>query len=76
MTVEAKKANVSNHETSPLGRNKMSQLFFVQLMQDDRLKMIKFPPHHPPRRGRNPIEFLASKIGILGRRMISKHLRQ
>ena len=25
-----KKANGSNHETSPLDRNKMSQLFFVQ----------------------------------------------
>ena len=43
-----KKANVSNHDTSPVGRNKMSQLFFVQqpVVQADRLKMIKFPSSH------------------------------
>ena len=46
-----KKANVSNHDTSPVGRNKMSQLFFVELVQQqqqqaDRLKMIKFPSSH------------------------------
>ena len=43
-----KKANVSNHDTSPVGRNKMSQLFFVELVQEqaDRLKMIKFPSAH------------------------------
>ena len=42
-----KKANVSNHDTSPVGRNKMSQPFFVKLVQQaDRLKMIKFPSAH------------------------------
>ena len=60
-----KKANGSNHETSPLDRNKMSQLFFVQALCVCPLLNDKIPINLAEVAIQwNP--WLASKVGILG----------
>ena len=60
-----KKANGSNHETSPLDRNKMSQLFFVQALCVCPLLNDKIPINLAKVAIQwNP--WLASKVGILG----------
>ena len=54
-----KKANGSNHETSPLDRNKMSQLFFVQALCV--CPLLNDKNSYKLGGGRNPMESLAGE---------------
>ena len=57
------KANASNHDTSPLGRNRMSLCPIAgPSSENDKIPITSPRPH--------PIKFLASKVGILGQRLM------